>query len=98
MSVALDPPSQLIFKRPLTQPIEEILYVKNVGNEPLAFKVKTTAPKKYCVRPNSIVFQPFREEPPPDYKCKDKFLVQTAVVKPEWLDWNMIELVKRYRN
>ncbi|CAO3652288.1 unnamed protein product [Cunninghamella echinulata] len=58
MSVALDPPSQLIFKRPLTQPIEEILYVKNVGNEPLAFKVKTTAPKKYCVRPNSSIIEP----------------------------------------
>ncbi|CAO3651036.1 unnamed protein product [Cunninghamella blakesleeana] len=104
MSVALDPPNQLVFKRPLTEPIEEILYVKNVGNEPIAFKIKTTAPKQYCVRPNSafieagsqvevqIIFQPFREEPPPDLKCKDKFLVQTAAVKSEWLDWNMIDL------
>ncbi|KAI8342403.1 PapD-like protein [Chlamydoabsidia padenii] len=104
MSVVLDPPSQLVFKRPLTQPIEEFLIVKNVGTEPIAFKVKTTAPKQYCVRPNSgiiqpssqvevqVIFQPFKDEPASDFKCKDKFLVQTAVVKPDWIDWNMMEL------
>ncbi|SAM02728.1 hypothetical protein [Absidia glauca] len=104
MTVVLDPPSQLVFRRPLTQPIEEFLQVRNVGTEPMAFKVKTTAPKQYCVRPNSgiiqpsshvevqVIFQPFKEEPAPDFKCKDKFLVQTAVVKPDWVDWNMVEL------
>ncbi|CAO3595479.1 unnamed protein product [Absidia cylindrospora] len=58
MSVVLDPPNQLVFKRPLTQPIEEFLYVKNDGTEPIAFKVKTTAPKQYCVRPNSGIISP----------------------------------------
>lgn len=52
----------------------------------MAFKVKTTAPKLYCVRPNSgvlqpgdsapvtIIFQGLAEEPALGYKCKDKFL------------------------
>lgn len=27
--------------------------MRNPNPEPVAFKVKTTAPKQYCVRPNS---------------------------------------------
>ena len=54
---------------------------------PLAFKVKTTAPKLYCVRPNASIIQPgestkisiilqgFSQPLPSDYKCKDKFLL-----------------------
>lgn len=53
-----------------------------------AFKVKTTAPKLYCVRPNSgrirpgqslevaVLLQPMKTDPPSDFKCRDKFLVQ----------------------
>lgn len=53
----------------------------------MAFKVKTTAPKLYCVRPNasiihpgdslqiSIILQGFSQPLPEDYKCKDKFLL-----------------------
>ncbi|KAG1298791.1 hypothetical protein G6F66_001398 [Rhizopus arrhizus] len=59
-------------------------------SEELLFHIKTTAPKQYCVKPNAgrvepnssievqIILQPFKEEPAEDYKCKDKFLVQTA--------------------
>lgn len=59
----------------------------NTSNTPLAFKVKTTAPKLYCVRPNasiiepgstikiSIILQGFSQPLPQDYKCKDKFLL-----------------------
>jgi hypothetical protein len=38
---------------PFTQLVKEILVVRNPNPEPVAFKVKTTAPKQYCVRPNS---------------------------------------------
>lgn len=41
--------------------IKEILKVKNNNNEPVAFKVKTTAPKQYCVRPNSGRIEPHSE-------------------------------------
>lgn len=59
----------------------------NTSKEQLAFKVKTTAPKLYCVRPNasivapgesvkiSIILQGFTQPLPKDYKCKDKFLI-----------------------
>uniref|UniRef100_U9URR0 MSP domain-containing protein n=1 Tax=Rhizophagus irregularis (strain DAOM 181602 / DAOM 197198 / MUCL 43194) TaxID=747089 RepID=U9URR0_RHIID len=53
MSVKLEPPSQLAFHRPFTQLVKEVLVVRNPNPEPVAFKVKTTAPKQYCVRPNS---------------------------------------------
>ncbi|KAI9319080.1 PapD-like protein [Dichotomocladium elegans] len=94
MSVQLEPASQLTFQRPLTQVSKELLLVNNPGNDPVMFKVKTTAPKQYCVRPNAgriephsqvevqVILQPFKEEPAADFKCKDKFLVQTAVIKP----------------
>eukprot|EP00164_Ancoracysta_twista_P006555 GFYU01009145.1.p1 GENE.GFYU01009145.1~~GFYU01009145.1.p1 ORF type:complete len:249 (-),score=53.82 GFYU01009145.1:230-976(-) len=63
------------------------LEILNTGSKSLGFKVKTTAPRRYCVRPNqglveagaklqvSIVLQAFKELPE-DIKCKDKFLVQ----------------------
>lgn len=53
----------------------------------MAFKVKTTAPKLYCVRPNasivppgesvkiSLILQGFTQPLAKDYKCKDKFLI-----------------------
>ncbi|KAG7553494.1 PapD-like superfamily [Arabidopsis thaliana x Arabidopsis arenosa] len=57
----------------------------------VAFKVKTTNPRKYCVRPNTGVVLPgdscnvtvtmqAQKEAPLDMQCKDKFLVQTVVV------------------
>jgi hypothetical protein len=37
----------------LTEAIKESLIIRNPTQLPIAFKVKTTAPKQYCVRPNS---------------------------------------------
>ncbi|KAL9537614.1 hypothetical protein MBANPS3_011623 [Mucor bainieri] len=92
MSVIIEPADQLEFHRPFTRVVKESIHVKNPGAEPVIFKVKTTAPKQYCVRPNAgriepnseievqIILQPFKDELPEDFKCKDKFLVQTAPV------------------
>ncbi|XVF51838.1 hypothetical protein PTKIN_Ptkin04bG0216400 [Pterospermum kingtungense] len=55
--------------------------------------VKTTSPKKYFVRPNTGVVQPWdsctirvtlqaQREYPPDMQCKDKFLLQSTIVAP----------------
>jgi len=38
---------------PLTQLVKRSLLIHNPNSSPIAFKVKTTAPKQYCVRPNS---------------------------------------------
>ncbi|XP_047319411.1 vesicle-associated protein 2-2 [Impatiens glandulifera] len=63
----------------------------NKTNHYMAFKVKTTSPKKYCVRPNIGILDPktsfnftvimqAQRVAPTDLVCKDKFLVQCAVV------------------
>jgi len=91
MSVELDP-VELGFKRPFQHEVSQTLRLKNPHSDPVAFKVKTTAPKQYCVRPNSgriepgkdvevqILLQAMKEDPPPDAKCRDKFLVQSVLV------------------
>lgn len=43
---------------PLTQLVKRSLQVSNPNQQPVAFKVKTTAPKQYCVRPNSGRIEP----------------------------------------
>ncbi|KAI5117452.1 hypothetical protein M0805_005829 [Coniferiporia weirii] len=95
MSVSLKPSSALGFNRPLTQLVKRVLTVTNNNDQPVAFKVKTTAPKLYCVRPNSgriepgesvdvqVLLQAMKEEPPIGAKCKDKFLVQSTLITPE---------------
>ncbi|KAG0280482.1 phosphatidylinositol-binding protein scs2 [Linnemannia exigua] len=95
MSIELDPSSQLSFRRPLTEAIKESLIIRNPTQLPIAFKVKTTAPKQYCVRPNSgriepgeelevqVQMQAMKEDPPADFKCKDKFLVQSVAITAE---------------
>ncbi|KAF9183119.1 phosphatidylinositol-binding protein scs2 [Haplosporangium sp. Z 767] len=95
MSIELEPSNQLSFRRPLTEAIKESLIIRNPTQLPIAFKVKTTAPKQYCVRPNSgrveagqelevqVQMQAMREDPPLDFKCKDKFLVQSVAITAE---------------
>ncbi|XP_024044992.1 vesicle-associated protein 2-1 isoform X2 [Citrus clementina] len=67
------------------------LKVINNTEHHVAFKVKTTSPKKYFVRPNTGVVQPWdsciirvtlqaQRESPPDMQCKDKFLLQSTIV------------------
>ncbi|KAJ4915070.1 Vesicle-associated protein 2-2 [Raphanus sativus] len=74
-----------------------VVQLTNTTNHFVAFKVKTTSPKKYCVRPNvgvvapksscefSVIMQAFKE-PPPDMVCKDKFLIQSTAVPEETTD------------
>jgi len=91
MSVEIDP-TELGFHRPFTTEVQQILKIRNPNQTPVAFKVKTTAPKQYCVRPNSgriepgkevevtVLLQAMKVEPPADAKCRDKFLVQSVAV------------------
>lgn len=94
MSIELSP-LELGFRRPFTQEVTQILRLRNPGPDPVAFKVKTTAPKQYCVRPNSgrvepgqdvevnVLLQAMKEDPPLEHKCRDKFLVQSVAVTPD---------------
>ncbi|PHT58826.1 Vesicle-associated protein 1-1 [Capsicum baccatum] len=67
------------------------VHVANITDQYVAFKVKTTSPKKYCVRPNIGVVKPkstydftvtmqAQRTAPSDMQCKDKFLIQCTVV------------------
>lgn len=88
-------PTELKFRFELRKNIPVTLSLHNPGQEKVAFKVKTTSPKKYCVRPSSgvvepgatkdvqVIMQAQREYPPTLADCKDKFLVQTVKVSPK---------------
>ncbi|MCJ1476685.1 phosphatidylinositol-binding protein scs2 [Lambiella insularis] len=94
MSVELDPP-ELGFRRPFNHEVTRVLTLRNPNSDPVAFKVKTTAPKQYCVRPNSgrieagrdveiqVLLQAMKEDPPPDARCRDKFLVQSVGISAD---------------
>lgn len=83
----LDPQYELRFKGPFTEVITSYLKLHNPTDRRVCFKVKTTAPKRYCVRPNSgivepkqtvgvaVMLQPFDYDP--NEKNKHKFMVQT---------------------
>ncbi|PSS11531.1 Vesicle-associated protein 1-1, N-terminally processed like [Actinidia chinensis var. chinensis] len=86
-------PLELKFPFELKKQISCSLQLANKTENHIAFKVKTTNPKKYCVRPNTgivlpcstcdvIVTMQAQKEAPPDMQCKDKFLLQSAVASP----------------
>ncbi|XWS32359.1 hypothetical protein CRYUN_Cryun23aG0152700 [Craigia yunnanensis] len=86
-------PTELKFPFELRKQSSCSMQLTNKTEKYVAFKVKTTNPKKYCVRPNSGIVLPgsscnvtitmqAQKEAPPDMQCKDKFLIQ-AVVAPD---------------
>lgn len=43
---------------PFTVPVTSFMKLTNPSDKRVMFKIKTTAPKKYCVRPNSGILEP----------------------------------------
>lgn len=91
--LTISPSEHLKFRFELKKQSSTTLRLTNTGtSNDVAFKVKTTSPKKYCVRPNTGVVAPgatqevqilmsVQKDYPPDIaNCKDKFLVQSVVV------------------
>ncbi|KAL3348860.1 hypothetical protein AABB24_022158 [Solanum stoloniferum] len=83
-------PTELKFPFELRKQSACSMQLSNKTDQYIAFKVKTTNPKKYCVRPNAGVVLPgsscnvtvtmqAQKEAPPDMQCKDKFLIQSAI-------------------
>ncbi|XP_073001564.1 vesicle-associated protein 1-1-like isoform X2 [Typha latifolia] len=67
------------------------MQLTNKTDQNVAFKVKTTTPKKYFVSPKKGIVLPgstcsvtvtmqAQKRIPSDYNCKDKFLIQSVVV------------------
>ncbi|XP_063978647.1 vesicle-associated membrane protein-associated protein B [Diachasmimorpha longicaudata] len=88
--VIIEPQGELRFRGPFTgSPVTSYIKLINPSNEKFFFKIKTTAPKRYCVRPNSgmlkakqvleiaVCLQPY--EFVASEKNKHKFMVQTMV-------------------
>ncbi|GJN21720.1 hypothetical protein PR202_gb09227 [Eleusine coracana subsp. coracana] len=84
-------PEELTFLFELDKPCYCNLKVVNNSEHHVAFKVKTTSPRKYFVRPNASMVQPWdsctititlqaQKEYPLDMQCKDKFLIQSTRV------------------
>ncbi|XP_055748823.1 vesicle-associated membrane protein-associated protein B-like isoform X3 [Salvelinus fontinalis] len=92
----LEPPHELTFRGPFTDVITATLKLGNPTDRNVCFKVKTTAPRRYCVRPNSgiidagtsvnvsVMLQPFDYDP--NEKSKHKFMVQSVLAPYDMTD------------
>uniref|UniRef100_A0A8C1WTK0 MSP domain-containing protein n=1 Tax=Cyprinus carpio TaxID=7962 RepID=A0A8C1WTK0_CYPCA len=92
----LEPQHELRFRGPFTDVVATTLKLANPTDRNVCFKVKTTAPRRYCVRPNSgvidagtsinvsVMLQPFDYDP--NEKSKHKFMVQSLLAPPDMTD------------
>jgi hypothetical protein len=97
MTLELIPNSDLLFKGPFNVVSTTTLKLANNGNDRLAYKIKTTAPKRYCVKPNSgfldshanvniqVMLQP-QAPGQPDDRSKHKFMVQWVSVPSNYTE------------
>nr|XP_044989178.1 vesicle-associated membrane protein-associated protein A-like [Jaculus jaculus] len=97
--LVLDPPTDLRFRGPSTGAgaATALLALHNPSPRPVCFKVKSTAPGRYCVRPRCGVLPPgagvtvaaallqpgARPRPGPAERRRHKFLVQTMFAPPD---------------
>merc|ERR1711865_241022 len=95
-------PPELQFAVKVGEYSKRQMRLNNLGNAPMAYKIKTTNPKEYFVRPNQGVVLPKERaiiqvmmgklSQLPKEKCKDKFLVQSCqyegkVPEGDKFDW-----------
>uniref|UniRef100_A0A7S3VQW3 MSP domain-containing protein n=1 Tax=Dunaliella tertiolecta TaxID=3047 RepID=A0A7S3VQW3_DUNTE len=92
-------PAELRFRLVLGKQLLATILISNPLDNRVAFKIKTTAPKKYVVRPSSgiaeaksqvnvqVIMQAQKEYPPDFQNCRDKFMIQvTPLEGDETLD------------
>lgn len=94
--LVLEPQHELKFRGPFTDVVTATLKLTNPTERNVCFKVKTTAPRRYCVRPNSgiidagtsinvsVMLQPFDYDP--NEKSKHKFMVQSLLAPGDMTD------------
>jgi len=88
----IDPSHEVKFDLVAGRSVERVIRLQNNTTHPVAFKVKTTAPKRYFVRPSSglieaktgvtvrLVMQAQKTSARPVGAEKDKFLIQASKV------------------
>ena len=101
--LVLDPSNELRFKGPFDDYVTVSLTIRNPTEKRVAFKIKTTAPKRYCVKPNSgvldpeqtmkvnVLLQPFNYDP--NEKNKHKFMVQYLYLNDEEMQLNVNDIL-----
>ncbi|ERE86011.1 vesicle-associated membrane protein-associated protein A [Cricetulus griseus] len=94
--LVVNPPKVLKFKGPFTAVVTRRFKLRNPSERKVCFKVKSTSPYCYCVRPSSGVvepgctvtvaamLQPFSYDP--SQEVKHKFMVQTVFAPPDTSD------------
>ncbi|KAG8382423.1 hypothetical protein BUALT_Bualt05G0075700 [Buddleja alternifolia] len=86
-------PQELSFPFELNKQLSSSIQLWNNTQNPVAFKLLSTNPKKYGVRPRIGVLLPgsaceitvtmvAMREAPHNMRCKDKFMIQSAVASP----------------
>uniref|UniRef100_A0A452HPE1 MSP domain-containing protein n=1 Tax=Gopherus agassizii TaxID=38772 RepID=A0A452HPE1_9SAUR len=88
--------------RPFTDVVTTNLKLGNPTDRNVCFKVKTTAPRRYCVRPNSgiidagtsinvsVMLQPFDYDPNEKSKHKFMFMVQSMFAPADTSDMEAV--------
>ena len=81
--VVIQPPEALVFRLSRDAECRVRLFIKNVSNEKIAFKVKTTMPACYFVKPNQGVLGPSGSGGGSGGGVEDKMTVDIALTKEE---------------
>ncbi|KAL1549008.1 vesicle-associated protein 1-2-like isoform X1 [Salvia divinorum] len=87
-------PQELSFRFELMKNASCTIQLCSNSSRHVAFKVMTTSPEKYFVRPNNGILSPGStcdvevimrapEEVPPNMECKDKFLIKSVLASPD---------------
>lgn len=107
--LTMEPDNELVFRGPFQDVVTTILKLHNPSDQKVCFKVKTTAPKRYCVRPNcgliesndnvnvAVMLQPFEYKDPNENK-RHKFLVQSVVPTGEIADISAGDVEALWKN
>eukprot|EP01132_Coremiostelium_polycephalum_P005193 gene5193-6464_t len=97
-------PKELVYHPPFVGVLANELKLMNTSEHTLAYKVKTTAPVRYCVRPNTGIIPPgevievqillncTKDMPSISMKTKDKFQIQSIIVSEPNIDPKLIWL------
>lgn len=106
--LVLDPANELRFRGPFEDYVTVSLTIRNASEKRIAFKIKTTAPKRYCVKPNSgvldsaqvmkvnVLLQPFTYDP--TEKNKHKFMVQYMYLNDQEIQLQVNDILNMWKD
>jgi len=102
--LVLSPSDKLSFRPPFDTVSTSKITLKNPTDKMISYKIKTTAPKRYCVRPNFGFVRPSGEEEivvmlqPGPTNEKHKFQVQSIIVPMDFADKPKEDQMKDWSN